>query len=592
MQLVRRLHKRTLGRRVQAPSVQPAPVDIAPNQARVFQAMLRGRVAGRRGTIRHQPNDVAQGRLTFLGTTATLGDPFQWERVGQLEVDHLWRFHAHYQEYLLDLAAEPSDARAEKIWSIVGGWIDAHPSPNPRSTSDAWHPFCISRRLPIWMMMWHAAPPAESKQRAVLASMLAQVTYLAENLELDPGGNHLLENLRTLVLAGAFLDTPRTDAWLRVAEARLREELPKQILSTGEHFERAPAYHSLVLELLLDIRDAARQSRTELAEFVDHHARSMGAFLKAILHPDDEIPLLSDSAFGAAPRSTVLLDRLELEWETSPATGTGASSVGDYWVWRSEDSMMLFDAGPAAADSLPAHAHCDLLGIEASVFGQRLLVDAGVFDYGATDMRRYCRGTAAHNTLQVDDADQFDVWSRFRMGYRGHPSALKTGESAGFHWAQSTHNAYRRLGVETIGRWIGCRLSVWVGVDWALGEGQHRTVNRLRVHPDFEIQAGNEPGHYQLTYRSQTIHLRWLVPDPMADFSVEEGWYCPEFGVRQSIRVLTCSMHQSLPSWSSWVVSLQTSNPEVAVDVHGSDASVTYIPTDETVNVCLGTPES
>ena len=106
---------------------------------------------------------------------------------------------------------------------------------------------------------------------------------------------------------------------------------------------------------------------------------------------------------------------------------------------------------------MPAHAHADLLTFEASFGGRRLFVDSGVFNYEDDAMRRYCRSSAAHNVLQIDGHDQCDMWSRFRMGYRGWPTGLECGQTHGFHWARAAHNAYRRLGVPKLGRWLACR---------------------------------------------------------------------------------------------------------------------------------------
>ena len=584
MQLIRRLRTKAFGRRMTVYANFSSPAEVA--DAGAFPQLLVQRNAARRTSLRNASDDVAIGRLTFLGATASLGFPFQWQQVAQLPVDHLWRFHLHYQEYLLDMLSDHGGETSKylpPIWDIVQSWVQAFPRPDGMTVEDAWHPFCISRRLPIWMMLWHHTPPPIASRTSILDNLCHQAAFLAANLEQDPGGNHLLENLRTLILASVFLEGDQARQWGNIAERHLRSQLPEQTLPTGEHFERTPTYHSLVLELLLEVRDAVRSSRPELAAFVDRYIQRMGAFLKSIVHPDGEIPLLSDSALGPAPLASVLLARAG-----QPAADvTAPRPAKDYWTWRHGQDMLLFDAGPAATDRLPAHAHCDLLGMEASVGARRLFVDGGVYDYGDTEMRRYCRGTSAHNTIQVDDVDQFDVWSRFRMGYRGQPQPLQCGEAAGFQWAQSSHNAYRRLGAGTVGRWIGCRPQTWVCLDWAMGNGTHKVASRLRIHPEFNVMDGDEPGHYLLSDGSRTLHLRWLALGPAAQLTIEQGWYCPEFGIREPIPVLTWSTHAQLPMWSGWALSLQNSNSEVAVEVHGNDALVTYIPTEESVNVCL-----
>lgn len=151
------------------------------------------------------------------------------------------------------------------------------------------------------MMLWHHSPPPVSSQEAVRDSIYQQAHYLANHLELDPGGNHLLENLRALAIAAVFLETKMLNAWLNTIEPLFRRELPIQCLDSGEHFERAPAYHSIVLELLREVRDVWQQLRPATSEWVGSYVESMQSFLASICHPDGEIPLFSDSAFGPAP---------------------------------------------------------------------------------------------------------------------------------------------------------------------------------------------------------------------------------------------------------------------------------------------------
>ena len=100
-------------------------------------------------------------------------------------------------------------------------------------------------------------------------------------------------------------------------------------------------------------------------------AERMAGFLQDICHPDGDIPLLGDSCFGeAAPIGTLVKRATTLL--PSPASGRG-KVVGDYWLFRHDNDLLLFDAGPVGPDDLPAHAHADLLTLEASVGGRRLL---------------------------------------------------------------------------------------------------------------------------------------------------------------------------------------------------------------------------
>jgi len=230
--------------------------------------------------------------------------------------------------------------------------------------------------------------------------------------------------------------------------------------------------------------------------------------------------------------------------------------------------VLIFDAGPVGADCLPAHAHCDLLNFEMSPAGARLFVDSGTFDYEESPMRAYCRSTAAHNVLQIDGVEQCDVWSRFRMGYRGRPSPPEHGATDGFHWCWATHNAYRRIGVPTVGRWLACRTGgPWFCLDWCCGEGQHTLDHRLHLHPDAKVEVldgatariNHVSGTYYLSYcRSGTLHL-------------QRGWHCPRFGVRFESQVLVRTVTEIVPAAVGCVLSRDqlVEPPQVGLDERG-----------------------
>ncbi|HTI49924.1 MAG TPA: alginate lyase family protein [Planctomycetaceae bacterium] len=497
-----------------------------------------------------------EGRFQFLNEQLVLPNPVDWRLSESPVVDPLWRFHLHYHEFLLDLlaasAASSSAALPDRAWDLVRQWIDGNPLDDVRGLDDAWHPFCISRRLPVWIILWQIAPPDEALAGAVAGSMFRQALFLASHLERDLGGNHLLENARGLALAGSFFSGPAADRWLRVSRKILRRELPEQILPHGEHFERAPMYHAQMLDILLDIRDTLRVIDPSLSTYCGDTAVRMAEFLEQILHPDGEIPLLGDSVLGETPPPHNLI-RQSIDGHVaitrSVATPAAASRIGDYWIWRDGDNYLLLDAGPVGADHLPAHAHSDLSTIEASVGGKRLIVDSGVFAYRDGGLRSYCRSTAAHNLLQVDNREQCDTWSRFRMGYRGRPIDIQNGVKADVHWVRMRHDAYRRSAVPQVGRWIACHQNgPWVIVDWALGEGCHCLANWLHLHPDVQIQQAAE-AEFRLRLDRVVLTLGSLTPGVL---EILEGDYCPEFGHRMVAPVVRWTNASGLPAVCGW----------------------------------------
>ncbi len=275
----------------------------------------------------------------------------------------------------------------------------------------------------------------------------------------------------------------------------------------------------------------------------------MARFLAGILHPDGEIPLFGDSALGESAAGDRLLTSVCVDVSPQPSEPSSAAvNVGDYWTWREGAHFLVFDAGPVGADELPAHAHCDLLTLEASIGGQRLFVDSGVREYDGPT-RAYCRSTAAHNVLQVDDVEQCEVWSRFRMGYRGHPTSFDSGTARGFDWCSATHDAYRRLNAPVVGRWLACRPNgPWLCVDWARGTGRRWLTSRLHLHPQVGLSNQTETS-IELVVGGARVHLRVFAAGAL---SVRPAPYFPEFGREDRSHVIEMVLHSELPAALVW----------------------------------------
>lgn len=531
--------------------------------------------------------DLLEGRYRFLNVERTLPDPIDWRLDGWPEAAPLWRFHLHYHEFLLDLAADGREegerAGFDRAWEITAQWIESNRPSDSRAVMDAWHPYCISRRLPVWIYLWSVSPPGGELHDRVLRSMLSQGRYLERHLEWDVRGNHLLENAKALALAGAFLDGPDPDRWLGKAARILRKELAEQILTHGEHFERSPMYHALMLEALLDVRDGVGAVMPDLARLCRETGERMAAFLRAIVHPDGEIPLLGDSVLGETAPIGRLVDRAgvaarrESENGGDPQRASVPSAdsrrVGDYWVYRHGDDFLLFDAGPVGPDHLPAHAHADLLSFEASIGGRRLFIDSGVFSYQDEPMRRYGRSSRAHNVLQIDGRDQCDTWSRFRMGYRGWPSGFAAGEASGFHWARACHNAYRRLGAPRVGRWIACRPGgPWLCVDWAEGRGRRDLSAWLHLHPDVAAEKVGDD-RVRLEAAGTILDLHYLTAGRV---TVTDGWYSPRLGHRLRCPVVRWAAPASLPAFYAWSLAWGDCHGRASVERSDHDVAVCW----------------
>jgi uncharacterized heparinase superfamily protein len=489
--------------------------------------------------------------LTLLGHEIKAGR-FDWASLDREAPTRLWRFQLHYHEFLENLLREqPSAQAAEHLWSLIAAWIDLYDT-SSAARGDPCHPYVVSRRIPVWVKLFLRHPPRGPLAERVLSLLAAQARWLHRNLEFDLGGNHLLQNLRGLAVAAVLFDGPEPRRWLATVWRHLRRELLEQILPHGEHFERSPAYHVDMLLALADIQMAARSAGGTWAAALDEPLSKMATFLREILHPDGQIPLFGDSTFHQIPHPQVVLQELGFPYQV-PRPGRATSKIiGDYWVFREANNYVIFDGGPVGPDHLPAHAHADLLTLEASWSGRRLIVDAGVFDYEDSPERAYCRSTAAHNTLEIDGENQCDVWSRFRMGRRGWPGKLLAGVDGAFHWAHCTHNAYRHLGVREVKRVVVVSEQGGIVIlDFAKGRGRHLLCSRIRIDGSWVV---TQEGASFVRVQNGSAVLKITTVGRDLPIKIKRADYYPLFGQRSFAWELSITLETDLPAAAGWLI--------------------------------------
>lgn len=495
------------------------------------------------GRASHVPG-IAEGRFRFLNQERSLGTREQplnldWNP----DAPRLWRFHLQCHEYLPDVA---DTIAADYAYRLIRSWLNEPRHRSPCIDPDAWHPFCISRRLPAWLSLLALHEPPDDSADRIWSSLNDQVSWLARNCEWDLGGNHLLENLTALYLAGSFLELG-TSCNLDSVEPRLARELNVQILPSGEHFERAPTYHALMMVCVAQCAAAA--------DFADSGARDgfvatlhrMSDLADWIRQPDGHLPLLGDSARDETPD----LARLSA-WTTSfPRPNQTQTLVEtDYWIAANErGDQLLFDTGPLACDHLPAHGHADLTQITASLGGHEAIVDTGNYDYEPSELRQHCRSTAAHNVLQL--REQCDLWSVFRMGRRGHPVSSHDGTKNDWCWKSVCHDAY----AVSAGRVVLASKLAWVVIDWCGPlRGKGGLGSHLHWHPDWQLDVEDDGQLVAATPKEETSPYWINSIDCLA--TIESAIYCPNFGEQFENRRLKFSRAFSRQAQFGFQISL------------------------------------
>lgn len=485
-------------------------------------------------------SEAAEGRFELLGENYHLEEKTGWS---DPHLPRLARFELNSFDFAWAMQADDPVRWGPSLARLIQEW---HVS-NPPGRSDPWHPFVVAERLINLLgtrSMWqaHVGPDGDEVQ-----SLYRQARFLRAAMERDVGGNHLIREGLALMLAGRAFGHGRLWASGRRVVVT---EAARQVLPDGGHVERSPSYH---LEVLTDLVEAARllpegaPDRRRLEET----SAAMASFAVSMCHPDGQVALFNDCYLWPVPPADYIR---ALGLDGRPATSFPDSG---YFVLGQGEDRLFMDAGPPSPQDLPPHAHCDLLSIEASVGGERFIVNSGTGSYERGPWRDYWRSTRAHSTVEIDGAEQSEVWHSFRMARRATPKDVALTRDGGTISVTGAHDGYSRLSPPCVHRRTVIEAAGgWLIADSLEGHGRHRVRSFLHLHPD--VAAAVE-GPSLLLRRGRAV-LR-LLPMGHLPFSVREAseqpvenWYAERLGTRTAGRAVLMEGVLDLPATLGWAL--------------------------------------
>jgi len=169
------------------------------------------------------------------------------------------------------------------------------------------------------------------------------------------------------------------------------------------------------------------------------------------------------------------------------------------------------------------------------------VVDTGVYEYTAGRLRDLSRSTVAHNSPTIDDFDQAECWSSFRVARRFPPKDVSFDRGDDEIVLRASFDGYKTL--------LGDALSVHreirmvqgeklVVVDTFQGLCRHKVASRLHLHPRVLV-SDSESRCVTLSQGSQLSSSERLY--------LESSPFFPRFGECQTRRTLVLHHTGELP---------------------------------------------
>ena len=372
---------------------------------------------------RFNADEFLNGKVTLLNEC----EEFVWD--GKWEVTNrspLWNFNLHYFEYLMAYVNAYKKTQNKEYIEAIKTSINCWIKNNPKSKSGVgWSSYTISLRVVYWFSCLKELKSEFDDDfiERVTVSLYEQYKYLGEHLEIDIQANHLLENLKAIVLCAIAFDDKLI---LERALRELKNQCKEQILADGMHFELSPMYHKIVLEALIRIAVALRGIGKKDLE-IENYIQSMIDVAYSFEQGTDRIPLFNDGGSNVAKSLRALLDAVKNHFEITP-TFKAKLTYSGYFIYKWNDWKMIVDAGKPGPDYNPGHAHCDAMSYELYYKGTPIIVNCGTYAYQCKE-RSFFRSTAAHNTVMLDGDEQSQCWSVFRLGKRSNTRVINEDDS-------------------------------------------------------------------------------------------------------------------------------------------------------------------
>ncbi len=442
----------------------------------------------------------------------------------------LWTYNLTYFDYL-----NQEEISKKEGLRLIDDFVN-----QSNHINDGLEPFPISLRGINWIKF---LAKHNVNDQSINDSLYAQYHILMNNLEYHLLGNHLLENGFSLLFGAYYF---QDEKFYAKAKKILTDELEEQVLQDGAHFELSSMYHQIILFRVLDCINLVQNNNwknQELLELLSSKAEIMLKWLNTITYENGDIPLLNDSANKIAPTTKQLNDYakiLQIINDYQLSTTDYKLGKSGYRKMKNERYEMIMDVGNIGPDYIPGHAHSDTFNFELYVEGKPFIVDTGLSTYETNVRRTLERSTASHNTVEIEDMDQSEVWGGFRVANRAYVVEIDEADN----FIKAMHDGYeKRLDALHQREFLFTDKKIKI-IDTIVSVIEHNAIARLHFYPEIEPKIIND----ELYMDNIKIKIDQRRPsrDKNSKFKIKEYNYAPEFNKLIKAKMLEIPFRKKL----------------------------------------------
>lgn len=400
---------------------------------------------------------------------------FQNININDIDPKPIWEFNKHYQ--LLSLALEYKKTKERvylnKILKEINLWI----SQNKPYYSINWTSNLeMAIRNINWLLILEIIIDDLDKDQkdTILQIIHLQVDFIYNRLSLySSSNNHLIGELTFLLLASKKIIFKGNSKIFTKVKKILEKQITNQFYDDGVNKEQSINYQLHTTEFYLISMKFLRDNGDKFSSRVEDYIKKSLLYIHDISEKNGEFFNIGDQDSGniikISNKGNEVLDILHLgsiyfknkkfiygkdEYVSDKAILFYGNEYLDMLGTNINENILIdslyklggvrikekiiknnilklyFDFGEIGMKPLYAHAHSDILSFNLSVNGKFIFNDMGTYKYKTEDgWRDYFRGVYAHNTIAINEKNQFEFLGPFICDKSPYTILTENGEN-------------------------------------------------------------------------------------------------------------------------------------------------------------------
>ncbi len=470
------------------------------------------------------------------------------------DIKYIWELNRflHFYPLIEAYTITRDDRYADEIIKQIYNWINN----NPYLMGINW---TSSLELAIRLISWSYAINTlnlsgykipEIVMLELINSIYQHTHYINNHISAySSANNHLIGEAAGLCISGCLYNLGAiSKKWRKKGLSILLEELDKQFFNDGMNKEQALAYHCFSLDFyILSFLILEKNGHKIPKKAWD----KLNKIVNVLMHFTDNnfnIPNIGDSDDGYVTgfitdykknilslfnTGAILFNSPEYKYKAKESLDIknlwyfGAESIdkhnaikpekpaekskllkeSGYYIFNHDNIKAYFDIGNLGFLSIAAHGHADALSFCLSVNDTEFLIDPGTYAYHSKkEWRNYFKGTAAHNTVMVDDLNQSEIGGNFLWLKKANIYLEKMLSNNNFEYIRAWHDGYikQKAKVKHQREILFVKTGYFIIVDRLLTEKDNNKYC-LNWHLNENCEVKTDSSCYKISQNNQTI---------------------------------------------------------------------------------------